>query len=1355
MHLEDDPFDAELINEELISNGLNFELLRAESKDLFEVYFTSSQWDVILSDFVIPGYGGFEALEFIRSKDSVLPFIFVSGKIGEDMAISSLHRGADDYVLKDKLTRLVPAIQRSITQHREHLERLESERLRKESERKLSTLVNNLPGVAYRCLNDEKYTMLFMSEGMYTLSGYRPEEVIEGIKDYSDLIYPDDMKMVREKVNKGVNEKAQFTIEYRIVHKSGEIKWVWEKGLEIIDSLSGNKYLEGFIMDITERKLSETKYKLSEKRLSTVLNSAEDVVFIKNSNFIYTYVNPALEKLYQLDAEDILGKKDSDIFPEAVALEYLNADKKVLNGKIISREFTDSFHGTKKTFHVIKYPLTGSAGDIEICGIARDISQRKDAEEKLVESSRMLETIFDSMADGLCLLDKNLHILQHNKSAEELLGSELTGKNLTAFIKTSDYEYLIESLQRIVKEGYNGGIELTLKKPGDILFPAEVSISALESSEGTTTGFVTLIKNITERKNAENLLRINEERLKLALESAGEGIWEADIKKNILYFDDLALKIMGIEKDNFDSNFDNFITHIYKDDRDKTSIRFSKFIREGKGKFIEEYRIDAGKGGIKWIKTSGTVISSDSEGRPETISGIIKDITSEKEWEERIKKSESGLAEAQSIAQLGNFLYDPERGFLECSRELYVILGFNPAAGLPDNHIFLSSVQPEDRLLLIKEIELSVAGKGTAVFTFRYIHPGGKLKYLHFRAIPVEGNKYLRGTIQDITEIRTVEEALQESEQKFRILFEKAPAGIALLDLDDKIISANSAYLSFHNLPEEEYNLSSPHDLLSPDEQELYNEGYRKLKEGKLSNFYFEKKINSGEEVRLGYSISSIIRSEFNSALYIIEQVQDITEIYNARKQLSESEEKYRLLANNSHDLIWTVGNDLEINFVSPAIGRLYGYSATEFKALYSEKIKQWESFTRLIKEPDFMGLKRFEIIQEKKDAGTFWAEITLSNMFGDNSERIGILAITRDITQKKTIEIALKISEREKSAILNSMTDIVAFYNTTDLNIMWTNRAALKEKEYADKELADKKCFEIWHKLEGECEDCPVRKAFNSGKSEFMEIKSGEDKIWRVNALPVFDDDGQIEGVVEVSTDITQIKEAENSLKESREVLRNLAKHNQEVREEERTRISREIHDDLGQALTAFKIDIDWIERNIRNIPEEAKKRIIGMKSLATATIKTVQKISSDLRPEVLDELGLLPALEWEAQEFAKRTGIEVSTSLNEDIEIENEALRVDIFRIFQEALTNIARHSNARNVVIYFDVSDKNYILKINDDGIGIDKEKIHSHKSLGLTGIRERLRTWSGDVVFHKRKEGGTEVIVSVPALKKDER
>lgn len=223
---------------------------------------------------------------------------------------------------------------------------------------------------------------------------------------------------------------------------------------------------------------------------------------------------------------------------------------------------------------------------------------------------------------------------------------------------------------------------------------------------------------------------------------------------------------------------------------------------------------------------------------------------------------------------------------------------------------------------------------------------------------------------------------------------------------------------------------------------------------------------------------------------------------------------------------------------------------------------------------------------------------------------------------------------------------------------------------------------------------------------------------------------------------------EAKEALERSREQLRDLASYLQDVREQERTRIAREIHDDFGQSLTILKMDLSWLKKHMIQDQPQVQNKIDAMFKVIDTSLQTLHVVSSELRPIILDDFGLESAIEWQAEEFQKRTGVRChvySSVSNLDLTKDQSTA---IFRIFQETLTNIMRHAGATKVDVRLEMNKDTLTLEVADNGRGITETEIGNSQSFGLLGIRERLYPLNGKVDFIGHPNKGTRVIVRVP-------
>jgi len=280
-----------------------------------------------------------------------------------------------------------------------------------------------------------------------------------------------------------------------------------------------------------------------------------------------------------------------------------------------------------------------------------------------------------------------------------------------------------------------------------------------------------------------------------------------------------------------------------------------------------------------------------------------------------------------------------------------------------------------------------------------------------------------------------------------------------------------------------------------------------------------------------------------------------------------------------------------------------------------------------------------------------------------------------------------------------------------------------------------------------GECHAEALREGMSGSYSLEMMRADGSTFPARMSVSLVRDRGGESVGLTAAIEDLTAVRRVEE-LQESQSQLRELADHLQQAREEERTGIARELHDELGQALTALKMDLGWLRQRVGSDDASFMSKVEGMTKLIDNTSDTVRKISSELRPGILDDLGLVVAMGWQADEFERRKGIPCAfVSDADDLQLDPR-LATALFRVFQECLTNVARHAEASSVVSELIVQEGVLRLSVSDDGKGITDSQAADPLALGLVGMRERLQRWHGRITISGVSGRGTAVVVVVP-------
>ena len=363
-----------------------------------------------------------------------------------------------------------------------------------------------------------------------------------------------------------------------------------------------------------------------------------------------------------------------------------------------------------------------------------------------------------------------------------------------------------------------------------------------------------------------------------------------------------------------------------------------------------------------------------------------------------------------------------------------------------------------------------------------------------------------------------------------------------------------------------------------------------------------------------------------------------------------------------------------------------------------------------------------------------------------DTSEQSTIIVVSENITG----QMQLSESKQRLSLMVSASKDAI-FVVDLNLNITSWNTGAEELFGYLHNEIIGHPIMILDHLINFNTLSIifdlnKIIKTRNINNIENVEVK-GIDffRIVDFTVYPFFDDIGSVIGISAIVRDRTETIKAKKALELSEMQMRKLALHLDAVREEERKEIAFVIHDELGYALSAIKMDISWLRRNVdKMLKGNIIERTNDMLKLIDMTIQNVKILSSNLRPPILDHFGLIAAIEEQSREFQRRSGVrcKVNVEPSEDINIP-ENIRTPIFRIFQEAQTNITRYAKASRVDINISYYNELFVLEIIDNGIGIPNEKINAISSFGLLGIKEKAKSIGGKIFISSKKNEGTTI------------
>ncbi len=465
-----------------------------------------------------------------------------------------------------------------------------------------------------------------------------------------------------------------------------------------------------------------------------------------------------------------------------------------------------------------------------------------------------------------------------------------------------------------------------------------------------------------------------------------------------------------------------------------------------------------------------------------------------------------------------------------------------------------------------------------------------------------------------------------------------------------------------------------------------------------------------------------------------------------------------------SGEVIFLTDREGLITYINPEFTRLYGYRAEEVVGKTTPRILKSGSMTAQEYERFWETLLnrqvvRREFINKCKDGSLVTVEGSANPILDEDEKIIGFLAIQRDITVRKQVEGELEGAHAFRQSIIDGLADPVLVIGT-DYQVMMVNRAA---REFATASATSPEpifCYQMSHHREIPCDGidhpCPLHEVEQFGQPVTVVHEhyqtDGERRYVEIAAAPFWTVDGSFQGIIESMRDITEHKQAEQDLIQYTDRLKAISAQLAEVEDLERQRLSRELHDQVGQNLTALGINLNIIQMQMpEEISESVRYHLEDSLTLVEQTTERIRDVMADLRPPVLDDYGLVAALRWYGEKIARRIEIPISIVGEEpsprlDSHVENA-----LFRIVQEALTNIAKHARASYVRISMDVEPEILHLTVLDDGVGFDPEITIQPEiggGWGLLSITERAEAVGGRCQIVSAPNQGTRIIIEVP-------
>lgn len=1202
--------------------------------------------------------------------------------------------------------------------------------------------------------------ILYTNSKLRRILGYTKSEIERlGLEN---IVSPQDWGRLRRAARSRLLGKPVKTgNRYNAIHKNGR-----EVIFDVYTNpiiMGGRKCLAVILKDVSKEISLENELKESEQKYRAVVdNIADGIAIVMRNRFVYC--NPAFGNIFGYRSNLLEGKRGGVIMPAGSKMVLAELEKSVWKSGHHAK--TVEAIGLKKDGSELHLKLRASRISYQNRNALQvtitDITAEKNAREELRASEERFRMLVEGTQYGFFIVNlHDLEILYLNDYARNLVGSAVDSMNVRqAFeMMSQSSKNKVMNMFRDLKAGKrtSSAGTISLQMHGDkIVWLEYQAVYAVFQGKKCCQG---MFKDITQLIEANQSLSESTERFRQMAENIREFFWIIDRNTGrTLYVSPIYEEMVGLPVKGLYRNHNDYLKAVHPDDKERMASRLDELEKETD----DEYRIIHDKTGeLRWLR-SRTYPIRNSSGKVYRTTGIVADITDRKMWEEKLKESEARY----------RALVEDQTEFISRSNPDTIVTFVNEAAcryfDTPKEYFigksFLKFLPKDDKRKVSEQIKSLSPANPVLTIEHKVKLKDGNMRWNRWinRMLYDENGKprEMLGVGRDITEQRLAEEALRESELKFRAIFENTIDGIAVYERyfgspRQKLIDCNESYAAMAGRPKNEL-------LAFKNIRKIriaYGKGHDEAKiqdlieNGKPFTGTYSWVRPDGRENYIEFEAAPVLLGE-RIILYTVDR--DITERKRAEEELRESEEKYRSVVDNIGIGISLISPNMRIISFNRQMERWFPKIAVEevpvcYKA-YNDppksRICSYCPTAKTLKDG-----RVHESVSETPRNGRIVNYKIISSPIKDKDGNImAAIEVVEDVTERRRAE-----EEIRKFKTISDRASYGTVITDMDRKIIYCNECYAQMHDMTIDEVLGKDIFTLFPPQQHK----PLAKSMGElGKlgrisaSEFWHCrKDGTLFPTLTNAQIITDDEQNPLYVSATAIDITDKKKAEVALKNQRDMLRDVTGHVIKIQEEERRRISMELHDSIGQSLSVTKLQVQNLLKQIKDENHsEISKGLDAISNLVSDTIKDLRLISANLRPVILDNLGLWPTIEWYLKDFGKKADLQIQIEIEDDLPGIVQKAEVHVFRVIQEIMINIQKHSKAKHVVFKCHHEKSRINIEIQEDGSGFDPDAIFDPSArrlgMGLINIMERVKIVKGKLDIKSEAQGGAKFIVSIP-------
>lgn len=705
--IEDSEDDALLLLRELRRGGYEPVHERVDTPEdmrraLVEADKRGEPWEIVVSDYFMPRFRAPDALALLRDLGYDTPFIVVSGKVGEEIAVEAMRAGAHDYITKENLARLNPAIERELREAVVRRESREAQKKLREAEVRYRTLVEQVPAITYvqeTLDSDRSKAVTYMSPQYEDILGYAAETEIADEEHWLRIIHYEDRERVSIEEDRTDSTGEPFNIEYRIIASDGRVVWVRDQAVLVRDETGKALFWQGIQYDITEQKRAEEELRAGEDRYRTfIAQSTEaigrfelreplrtDLPESEQLEHFYRHAylaesNDEMAKTYGYErAEEAVGTRLDEVLPRSVPenTKYLRAF--IRSGYRLSDIESREFDRSGNLKHLVNN-LTGIVEDgflLRAWGTRRDVTQSKRMQEALRRADEKYRGIFENAVEGIFQTSAKGRIVTANPALARILGYE-SPEELTAVVTNIGRQVYVSSnasfefARLLAEQGVVSGFEMEARRKNGSVVWLSINARSLRNESGELVGSEGTAEDITERKWAEEERRESEERFRAAFDQAAVGMIQVGLDGAWLRYNGKFCGITGYTSEELAeiSVFDLISLEQFEDDFERGVKMLAGEIRD-----YSEEKLIVGKGGRGvWVDLTVSLIHDESD-EPQYFMAVVEDVSERRRAEEALRNSEEQYRMLFETMTQGIVYQDAEGGITSANPAAERILG--------------------------------------------------------------------------------------------------------------------------------------------------------------------------------------------------------------------------------------------------------------------------------------------------------------------------------------------------------------------------------------------------------------------------------------------------------------------------------------------------------------------------------------------------------------------------------------------------------------------------------------------------------------------------------------------------------